>query len=60
MQTLRLVTESLQQVCGLANGPFRLLQHIEQEAKFAQKTTLVNTCGCCVLQRQVPDDGCEV
>lgn len=55
-RTLWMIAQSLQHICSLANRPFRLVQHIEQETKFAQQAYFTNACAGCMLKGQIPDD----
>ena len=49
LHTLRLVTESLQEICSLTNRPLSPLKHIKQESHLAQQAQLVDTSRCSVL-----------
>jgi hypothetical protein len=47
--TLGMVAESLEHICGLTNGPFCFLKHIEKVSQLAKDADFAQTGCSCVL-----------
>lgn len=58
--TARMACEHLQHIGCLTRCPLGFIQHVEEEAKLAEKTLLAQAGSSRVLERQIPQDGGEV